>query len=104
MQNDAKLGLLAGVLGVIVAAVLSTHRPAPQTGTTIPEAAQTVAPKTAAKATAEVKPKPDAIAIAEPGPAVLPTDLPSTPVVRTRKEPDATPASRTTRNNDDIDP
>jgi hypothetical protein len=97
MPNDAKLGLLAGVLGVLVAAVASVQRPTP------PPGANTSPPPSAP---AKPAPKPDANA--EPSglprtPAVLPTELPSTPVVRTKKEPDATPASRA-RNDDDIDP
>jgi hypothetical protein len=98
MPNDAKLGLLAGVMGVIVAAVLSAQRPVPSPGANVapPQAA---APKAVAKPVA-----PEANATTPPrAPEALPTDLSSTPVVRTRKEPDATPASRT-RNDDDIDP
>ena len=98
MPNDAKLGLLAGVLGVLVAAVVSVQRPTP------PPGANTNPPPSApAKAVANTAPKPDAEPAAPPRtPAVLPTELPSTPVVRTKKEPDATPASRA-RNDDDID-
>jgi hypothetical protein len=96
MPNDAKLGLLAGVLGVIVAAVVSADRQStpPATNSATPPKAE----KPVAKSQAEVPGQRPAPA----SPAVLPTELNSTPVVRTRKEPDATPASRA-HNDDDIE-
>jgi hypothetical protein len=97
MPNDAKLGLLAGVLGVIVAAVVSADRqsPAPATNTATP-------PKVVAKPPSKSDAAVAGQRTAPSSPAVLPTELNSTPVVRTRKEPDATPASRA-RNDDDIE-
>ena len=78
MANDAKLGMFAGVLGVIVAAVLFTDPPPP------------VDP---ARPVATVVPP------ATAQPASLPTasaavPLPSTPIARTRKEVDAVPTAR----------
>jgi hypothetical protein len=74
MTNDAKLGMLVGVLGVIVAAVLLTN-PAPPVQSQ-PSAAEAPAP-TPAPAVATVAP-PEVRRASEP--------LASTPVARTRKE------------------
>jgi hypothetical protein len=83
MKNDAKLGMLAGVLGVIVAAVLfANNPPAPDAR---PQANMPPEPKP------QPRPKPAPTATAVPSPDAEPS---STPVVRTRKEPDAQPASR----------
>jgi hypothetical protein len=87
MKNDAKLGMLAGVLGVIVAAVLFAKTPPdaqPRPGPTGEPKAQETAPPTAT-ATA-----PPTISPAAPNTAALA----STPVVRTRKETAARPTSR----------
>ncbi|WP_439628030.1 hypothetical protein [Gemmata sp.] len=116
MPNDAKLGMLVGVVGVVFVAVMSA-RPVPHA----PAAANVPAPvqKSAAhRATdklvapappdrpvvnllAEAKPTPSP----EPhlAPAVLPTELPSTPVVRTSREPVATPTGRS-RTDPDLEP
>lgn len=75
MTNDAKLGMLAGVLGVIVAAVLFANAP-PPTAQSQPSAAG--------------PPAKEAPATPEASTAALP----STPVGRTRKDVDAQPASR----------
>lgn len=86
MKNDAKLGMLVGVLGVIVAAVLFVNTP-PPTAQSRPDAA----------GEARQKDRPPATATATAVPALAPATpaaLPSTPVVRTRKEPEALPASR----------
>ena len=94
MPNDAKLGLLAGVIGVIVAAAVSLNRPpgaAPPVETAAPDATG----KPAASAGAKAVPPGDA------GPA-KPPDPPSTPVARTKRDVDATPARRTPM--DDVDP
>ncbi len=77
MTNDSKLGMLAGVVGVIVAAVLFTKQPAQPTGAE-PLAIQAV---------------PTAIAPSGP-PEAGPVAMSSTPVVRTRKDVDAKPTSR----------
>lgn len=87
MKNDAKLGMLAGVLGVIVAAVLLANAPPPaaqsQPGTTGPPAKDKPAQPTT---TANTPPAtPDANTPA----------MPSTPVARTRKDVDAQSTSRT---------
>ena len=76
MTNDAKLGMLAGVLGVVVAAVFFTNQPPP------PEAPAVEAPA-----------KPQASAPGAQPEAGL-AALPSTPVPRTRKDVAAQPASR----------
>ncbi len=87
MKNDAKLGMLAGVLGVIVAAVLFANSPQPDA-------------RPSASTPAESKPKdrpaPTATAVPSPSPApdTSAAELPTTPVARTRKEPDAQAASR----------
>ena len=92
MSNDAKLGMLAGVCGVIVAAVV-LGQPQPQSQ-----------PVTAPPATAEAKEQAPPPPAAEPtttttheqpapGPTSAP-DLPSTPVVRTKKDVEGQPASR----------
>ncbi|MFM8271780.1 MAG: hypothetical protein ACKODX_05535 [Gemmata sp.] len=79
MTNDAKLGMLAGVLGVILAAVF------------LAKPAQPVA----AESQTKQAPAPTASAPV-PGapPQAGPAALPSTPVARTRRDVDATPASR----------
>ncbi|MBN9119187.1 MAG: hypothetical protein J0I06_08505 [Planctomycetes bacterium] len=84
MTNDAKLGMLVGVLGVIVAAVLFTSAPPPappQAGVPEPSAQ----PKAAPPAVATVVPP---IARGEKEP------LASTPVARTRRDASAQPVSR----------
>lgn len=115
MPNDAKLGLLVGVVGVVFVAVMSA-KPLPQA----PTAANVPAPvqKAAASLRTEkpVAPAPpdrpvvNLLAEAKPAvsdpllaPAVLPTELPSTPVVRTTREPVATPTSRP-RADGDLEP
>ncbi|MCE9560707.1 MAG: hypothetical protein K8U57_01505 [Planctomycetes bacterium] len=107
MPNDAKLGLFVGVVGVIAVAVLSANRhPHPQTAANVPSSVQKSAiakpvEKMSVALVADAKPDP----IPEPheAPAVLPLELPSTPVVRTKREPVATPTSRT-RGDDDLEP
>ena len=103
MPNDAKLGLLTGVLGVIVVAALSAQRPPqPAAVTATPPATPAKTPEPPTSESPVPEPHPAAVE-SPPEPEVLPAELPSTPVVRTRKEPDARPTSRT-RNDDDIDP
>jgi hypothetical protein len=87
MTNDAKLGMVAGVVGVIVAAVLLSNAP--------PPAAQSK-PGTVPEAIAKEK---LAAQPSSPGPGGTATEgspaaLSSTPVIRTRKDVDAQPASR----------
>jgi hypothetical protein len=82
MPNDAKLGLLAGVIGVIVAALLSSP------ATPAPPANDTSAPLPSAKSIARSEPAPPST------PAVLPAELGSTPVAKTKQEFDATATSR----------
>lgn len=89
MTNDAKLGMLVGVLGVVVAAVLFGN-PAPQ-----PTASEPPAPAKPAALSASA-PVAAAVAIAPPESPRDRPPLPTTPVVRTRKEADAQTASRPT--------
>ncbi|MFO0825686.1 MAG: hypothetical protein U0792_21625 [Gemmataceae bacterium] len=113
MPNDAKLGLLVGVVGVIAVAVMSAKRPQPQeTATTPPPAESAPQPRAVAKRVVpptsatepqpvrhvETAPAPHAL----PVPSALPTELRSTPVVRTKREPVATPTSRT--RDEDVEP
>lgn len=88
MTNDAKFGMLAGVLGVIVAGVLSSRAPdAPPTAAKEPPKPRAqIAPRAALP---EAPAPRTASASTEP-------ELQGTPVVRTRKEPTAQPASRPT--------
>lgn len=116
MPNDAKLGLLVGVVGVVFVAVMSA-KPLPQTPTAanVPAPVQkAAAPPRTEKAVAPVppdRPVVNLLAEAKPAPvsdpllapAVLPTELPSTPVVRTTREPVATPTSRP-RADGDLEP
>jgi hypothetical protein len=83
MTNDAKLGMLAGVLGVIVAAVMFANTPPPAQSR--PEAADPRPPPKPAPTTATGTP-----------PAIRDEALASTPVARTRKEVDGQSTSRTT--------
>lgn len=88
MQNDAKFGLLAGVIGVVVVAVMSANQP--------PAASN---PGAGAKAEPVVAKKADE---AKPAATVAIAPEPTTsPVIRTRKELDGTAASR--GKGDDID-
>lgn len=111
MPNDAKLGLLVGVIGVIAVAVMSTNKlPHPQAtaNANVPTAVQKApAPradespvKQATQPTRqiEIAPEPQPV----PVPTALPMELPSTPVVRTKREPVVTPASRT--RDEDVEP
>jgi hypothetical protein len=90
MKNDAKLGMLAGVLGVIVAAVLFAQTPPP---------GAPARPDTAGEPKGNPGPPPVATATAPPAgeparPAADAAPLASTPVPRTRKETEARPTSR----------
>ena len=85
MTNDAKLGMLTGVLGVVVAAVLFAQQPAAPSPPPAPDAS--AADPTKEKATPA----------AEPSTAALP----STPVVRAQKNLDAQPVSRATGSDDE---
>ena len=83
MPNDAKLGLLAGVIGVIAVAVVSANGPPPR----------------------EVSTSPPAVAHTAGSylPAVMNNaENPSTHYPRTRPEPDGTPTSL--KPTDDIEP
>ena len=103
MPNDAKLGLLVGVLGVIIASLVTVQRP--PLG---PPRASAAPPSAAAKSLAKPAPMPTPAASVDPAgsraPAELPVDLTSTPVVRTKRDTDATPAARTPTRDDDLDP
>jgi hypothetical protein len=95
MPNDAKLGLLVGVLGVIMAAVLSVKSPVAQ-GT---PSAQ-VAPAAAA-APKEVQAVKKGTTPETGTPAALPAELASTPVTRSKKEIEGTPTSRASRDDEE---
>jgi hypothetical protein len=89
MTNDAKLGMLAGVLGVIVAAVLFTKAPPPAGQSKPDETAKPVAKEAAQEATMSTPPAATPASV----PPRVRSDLPSTPVVRTRKDVEAQPTS-----------
>lgn len=92
MPNDAKLGLLAGVIGVIVAASLTLSRQ--PSGAPPPD--QAAGPKQQAPADGNNLGVP-------PLAQTPPADPTATPVIRTKPETDATPTGRKP-GNDDIDP
>jgi hypothetical protein len=96
MPNDAKLGLLAGVLGVVLAYVLVNK---PQQPPANPP--KLASPKQAPEQDAIL---PRTTTEPPPTPEKLPSDLGSTPVVRTKKELDATPTSRSSNKDADLDP
>lgn len=96
MPNDAKLGLLVGVMSVIAVAVVSANRPAPVNA---PSTAAPAATATISSIVAAPKEKSSIVAAAPGTQATAPA---STPIARTRTEPTGTPASRTPL--DDIDP
>lgn len=81
MTNDAKLGMLVGVLGVIVAAVLLTN-PAPPV------------PSQPTAAEAPAQPKPAVATVAPPEMRGGSESPASTPVARTRKEVEGQSTSR----------
>jgi hypothetical protein len=91
MKNDAKFGMLAGVLGVIVAAVIFANAPPPSAqsrpGATGPPAKDKPAPVAAA-------PNATNAPAASASPEVSTAALPSTPVGRTRKEVEGQSTSR----------
>jgi hypothetical protein len=93
MPNDAKLGLLAGVIGVIAVAVVSAGRPAP---------ANIPAPVASAPAVSRTGVAREGPSVVVSTPSAHPTDPVSTPIARTRTEPTGTPTSRSPM--DDIDP
>ncbi|HEV3384885.1 MAG TPA: hypothetical protein VG097_08710 [Gemmata sp.] len=76
MQNDAKLGLLAGVVGVIIAATISGKTPGPVGSASGPAAG--TSPQTSSTGKTHVK------ATEVAAPAVVPGELGTTAVVRTR--------------------
>lgn len=87
MPNDAKLGLLVGVAGVVAAAVLFSQNPQPVT----------TPPQTANAATAA---PPAAATPANPRPAVR-TPTPTAQVSGGRKEVVGQPTSRSTSDEDE---
>jgi hypothetical protein len=101
MTNDAKLGLLVGVVGVVIASMMQVNRPPQPAAAAVasPTSPRNAAPKPTPEPKVTVKPT--TAAPDSPVPAVLPGELTSTPVVRTKKDPDAVPAGRTTTKNDD---
>jgi hypothetical protein len=87
MTNDAKFGMLAGVLGVIVAGVVSSR---------VPDAPPVVSKDAPKPVIAPRAALPEAPAPRTASAASTEPELQGTPVVRTRKEPTAQPASRPT--------
>ena len=61
MQNDAKLGLVAGVAGVIVAGVLFAQPPQPSAAQPTRAKAAAVAPGSASASLPVGKPEPEAL-------------------------------------------
>jgi hypothetical protein len=90
MTNDSKLGMAAGVAGVIVAAVLLSNGPPPAQSKPGPS---TDPPKEKLAAQPQLQAGTPPPAAVTPGPEPSDTALPSTPVARTRKDVDAQPAS-----------
>jgi hypothetical protein len=95
MPNDAKLGLLAGVIGVIAVAVVSANRPAPANPPSAPVPV-VLAPGTPSSAASTDQPT-----VAVGSKPAVPGENTSPPIARTKTEPDGTPAGRTAK--DDID-
>lgn len=96
MTNDAKLGMAAGVAGVIVAAVLLSSAP-PPAAQSKPGAGPDPPAEEKLAAQAQLQagtPPPAAATPASPEPEANTASLLSTPVARTRKDVDAQPASR----------
>jgi hypothetical protein len=92
MTNDSKLGMAAGVAGVIVAAVLLSNNP-PPAAQSKPGAGLPPKEKLAGQPQLQAgTPPPVAVTPVAP-PEASDTALPSTPVARTRKDVDAQPAS-----------
>lgn len=90
MTNDAKLGMLTGVVGVLFAAVFLTKPPAQPVASEPPVPAQTRAQAQPAAVPSAPASAPRADAVASSAPAAFP----STPVVRTRKDVSAQPTAR----------
>lgn len=88
MPNDAKLGLLAGVIGVIVAAV-SVNGGLPVPANPVAEAAGVPSPPPE-----KPDPKPPAAPEVAGSPATLTAGLTAMPVVKSSPEPEGTPAGR----------
>jgi hypothetical protein len=97
MPNDAKLGLLAGVVGVVLAYLVLVNKPQQPPVTPPKQLNPTPAPE---QNTSPPKPTTESAST----PEKLPTTLGSTPVVRTKKELDATPTSRSPNKDADLDP
>lgn len=101
MPNDAKLGLLVGVAGVIAVAVLSANRPPAPAGSA-GAVRHDVPVQSVAKPDPEPRTEPEpgrlpelkVEAAASSAPGELPAELASTPVVRPNREPDGTPVGR----------
>jgi hypothetical protein len=94
MTNDAKLGMVAGVVGVIIAAVLLSNAPPPAQSKSGEGAEPRPKEKLAAQHAQPGTPPAAVTPASEPTPETNAAALPSTPVIRTRKDADAQPASR----------
>ncbi|HEY1191761.1 MAG TPA: hypothetical protein VGE74_29285 [Gemmata sp.] len=97
MTNDAKLGMLVGVVGVVMAAVFLT-KPTPQ-----PVAAEPPAQPQRSSVAAELpRTNPSASVVAHaPRTEDQPAEFPSTPVVRVRKDVPAQPTARHTASDEE---
>jgi hypothetical protein len=93
MTNDAKLGMVAGVAGVIVAAVLLSGNP-PPAAQSKPGAPVEPGKKDRTASQPQVPSGTAPTAAVTPAPTEAHAALPSTPIPRTRKDVDAQPASR----------
>jgi hypothetical protein len=93
MPNDAKLGLLAGVVGVIIAATITGKSPT-SLGTAI-STPSVASPQPSAALKNHAKANDVAT------PALLPAELSTTPVVRTKPDVEATATARTARKNEE---
>jgi hypothetical protein len=97
MTNDAKLGLLTGVAGVVVAAALWTTppQPPPDTAGRTSHPPQATPPHSVAEASG-------GLPVANtPAPLRAPAPLPSSPVARTHTDVPALPTSHAVRSDDE---
>ncbi len=90
MTNDSKLGMLAGVLGVVVAALLINKGDPPRPAEPQPTTKSTVL----ATPSKPLAARPESPNTANNSATATGGEVTSTPVVRTRKDVDAQPTSR----------
>ncbi len=95
MTNDAKLGLLVGVLGVIAAATIPVKSPAALGTANSVSSAAAVQPASKDQGSAAESQKSEGPTSHIVAPALLPADLGTTAVVRSKKEVEGTTTART---------